>query len=652
MRVCPADSAIRPGSILLAFLVALGIPAVGGAQQPRGRPSTFPQGWSAAERRDFYHLSLGGEIFPLAWAQALQSVRTRRPFLEGLDRFGFLEDPGDRDRLPIGLTATTGKPGTPARMLGINCAACHVNELTVAGHSYRIDGSPNVLMDIVAFNGELARSVRPIAERPGDFAAFELRVIGSTEEAARLKASSPEALGVLQSLADWDRKDGAHQMADALAAALTPLFQPGKSSWPLVGDINVMPSLKQPVTLEFLSPLQAIGEEAGPTIGAFLRANSGLGAPLGVLDADPIAAVQKLETLTEKVTQYFVQTVWYLKQVSALMDKQDQLRNFPGGTVGGPGRVDDFRLARNLVVGNLALGKPPTSPTSYPTLWGTDRVKWLGWDGNADSTMQRNIGTALAIGASFDPDSGKSSIPLEDVYRLEVIASKVLPPKWPFGIDGEKAARGALLYQKLCAACHVDPDTVPSSGSGAPPNWLPDLLYAPAGAEAGLLSSQIVGTDPNRAMNFADDMITPKWLPNPVESLGILQKVLYVNDNIGGWKARRLRGDRNETWRATRKYAGRPLTGTWAAAPYLHNDSVPTLYDLLLPAANRPVTYRRGWRGFDPSKVGYGGPDPDSVQAAFVFDTRLPGNHNTGHEYGTDLGQGDRWDLLEYLKTK
>jgi mono/diheme cytochrome c family protein len=646
-----------PRSLASVLLASLLMPAGGMAQETSRQPIASRQGWSDAERRDFYHLSLGGEIFPLAWTQALESPTASRPFLEGVVRFGFLDDPRDPDHLPIGLTAAVAKAGTSARMLGINCSACHVGELTHGGRTYRVDGAPNVLMDIIAFNTDLTKSVGRIADNPGDFAAFQLRVVGSPEEAARLKALRPEVLKVLQALALWDQKDGAHQMADALATALTPMFQPKTSSWPLAGSIMVMPPLDQPVTLEFLSPLQAIGEEAGPVIGAFLKANSGTGAPLGVLDSDPLAAAQKLETLTTQVVQHFVQTIWYLKQASALMTKQDQLRNLPGGTTSGPGRVDDFRLARNLVVGNPLMAKPPTSPTSYPTLWGSNRVKWLGWDGNANSTMQRNIGTALAIGAVFDPESGTSSIPLDRVYRLEVIASKVDPPKWPFGsIDPANAARGAKLYQNLCAKCHVDPDTVPSSPSGTLPDWLPDLLYDPApGDGSGVAKGpsdpdKVVATDPNRAVNFAQDMVSPPGIPNPVESLAILQKVLYVADNISPWQAKRLLGDRDETWRATGKYAGRPLTATWAAAPYLHNDSVPTLYDLLQPVAKRPATFRRGGRRFDPVKVGYLEPGPG--EAGFLFDTTKSGNRNIGHEYGTDLGEDDRTALIEYLKTK
>jgi mono/diheme cytochrome c family protein len=639
-----------PRRYATVLLVSLLLSGGGQAQETPRRPVAPRQGWSAAERRDFYHLSLGGEIFPLAWAQALESPTTRRPFLEGLGRFGFLDDPTDRDQLPIGLTAAVAKSGTSARMLGINCAACHVGEMIHEDRTYRIDGAPNVLMDILAFNTDLTRSVGRIAENPGDFAAFQLRVVGSPEEAARLKALRPDVLKLLQALADWDRNDGAHQMADALAAALTPVFQPKTSSWPMVGNIMVMPPLDQPVTLEFMSPLEAIGDEAGPVIGAFLKANSGTGAPLGVLDPDPIAAAQKLVTLTQDVTNHFVQTIWYLKQESALMTKQDQLRRFPGGPDSGPGRVDDFRLARNVIVGNLLMGKPPTSPTSYPTLWGSDRVKWLGWDGNSNSTMQRNIGTALAIGAVFDAEAGTSTIPLESVYRLEVIASKVGPPRWPFGpINVKQAARGAVIYQKLCAKCHVDPDAAPA----APAGMLPDLLFdpAPAGAAKGPADpAAVVGTDPSRAVNFAQDMVSPPGIPNPVESLAILQNVLYVGSNVSPWQAKRLLGDRDETWRATSKYAGRPLIATWAAAPYLHNDSVPTLWDLLQPVAKRPATFRRGGRRFDPQKVGYEEPGPG--ESGFLFDTTKPGNRNIGHEYGADLGGAEKFDLLEYLKTK
>ena len=95
-----------------------------------------------------------------------------------------------------------------------------------------------------------------------------------------------------------------------------------------------------------------------------------------------------------------------------------------------------------------------------------------------------------------------------------------------------------------------------------------------------------------------------------------------------------------------RTYKARPLNGIWAASPYLHNGSVPTLYDLLLPATQRPQTFATGRWSYDPKKVGY-----VSDSGPFTIDTRLPGNRNTGHEFGADLADGERLALVEYLKT-
>ncbi|HEX2660684.1 MAG TPA: hypothetical protein VHU40_20525, partial [Polyangia bacterium] len=74
-----------------------------------------------------------------------------------------------------------------------------------------------------------------------------------------------------------------------------------------------------------------------------------------------------------------------------------------------------------------------------------------------------------------------------------------------------------------------------------------------------------------------------------------------------------------------------PLSGVRASAPYLHNGSVPTLRALLDPARRRPVTFALGTAGF-------------------VFDTRLPGNRNIGHEYGVALTEREKADLIAFLE--
>jgi hypothetical protein len=75
-----------------------------------------------------------------------------------------------------------------------------------------------------------------------------------------------------------------------------------------------------------------------------------------------------------------------------------------------------------------------------------------------------------------------------------------------------------------------------------------------------------------------------------------------------------------------------PLLGLAASAPYLHNGAVPSLRALLAPPARRPKTFPLG-------------------QAGFVFDTRLPGNGNQGHDFGTALTSTEKADLIAFLES-
>ncbi|MEQ1739599.1 MAG: di-heme-cytochrome C peroxidase, partial [Methyloglobulus sp.] len=95
-------------------------------------------------------------------------------------------------------------------------------------------------------------------------------------------------------------------------------------------------------------------------------------------------------------------------------------------------------------------------------------------------------------------------------------------------------------------------------------------------------------------------------------------------------------------------YRARPLDGIWATAPYLHNGSVASLYELLLPSAERSQVFYVGNREFDPDNIGF---KSRPSKNGFRLDTHLPGNSNSGHIYGTDLNQDQRRDLLEFLKT-
>jgi hypothetical protein len=119
-------------------------------------------------------------------------------------------------------------------------------------------------------------------------------------------------------------------------------------------------------------------------------------------------------------------------------------------------------------------------------------------------------------------------------------------------------------------------------------------------------------------------------------------------------------------------YKPRPLAGVWATPPYLHNGSVPNLYELLSPVKERSKRFFVGRREFDPVKVGYVTKPADGSSSGFWLDTSIPGNLNIGHEFaagyrpydpgkppseqyqggkiGPELTPAERMDLVEYLK--
>jgi hypothetical protein len=99
-------------------------------------------------------------------------------------------------------------------------------------------------------------------------------------------------------------------------------------------------------------------------------------------------------------------------------------------------------------------------------------------------------------------------------------------------------------------------------------------------------------------------------------------------------------------------YESRVLEGIWAAAPYLHNGSVPTLAELLKPAAQRVSQFALGPK-YDIDNIGLAATQDGSVPPRSVTGCNdlNSGNSNCGHEFGTKLSDGDKKALLEYLKT-
>jgi len=232
----------------------------------------------------------------------------------------------------------------------------------------------------------------------------------------------------------------------------------------------------------------------------------------------------------------------------------------------------------------------------------------LHWDGNNSKVEERNKSAAFGTGTT------PPTIDVAAIARIEKWLLTLQPPKYPYPIDRAQAARGATVYAQHCASCH--------GASGR------DFR----GAYVGKVTPQArVGTDRRRL-----DSYTLELAQN--------QSTLYAGYP---W--------RFTHFRKTYGYANMPLDGLWLRAPYLHNGSVPTLRDLLEPAANRPLQFYRGDDVYDPVRLGFVGNVAARAGVAFFrYDTRVPGNSNAGHEgaaYGTDLPPADKDALVAYLKT-
>jgi hypothetical protein len=342
-----------------------------------------------------------------------------------------------------------------------------------------------------------------------------------------------------------------------------------------------------------------------------------------------------------------------------------------GASPHGPTRTDAFTIIANEVTCDL-LGvasncMPAVAPTQFPFLWGTTDLDWVQYNSSVHSPIGRNVGEVTGVFAesSLAADGTvDSTANLSNLHALETWVSTLEAPAWPeevLGpIDHQRADRGAEIYARDCAGCHaVTPQKTAPNAFGASFNKV--SFATPLSA---------LGTDPTAAYAFATRRADPgPWRPiaaargilgpdgkAPVAALlnisgsMIISKFFAAKGLTDRQKLEYL--DFRETLTPTpaqlTTYKARSLEGAVFTAPYLHNGSVASLYELLLPPAERAQTFYVGSRQFDPVHVGLSTvPAPGAV----LFDTRQVGNGNTGHVYGTTLSHDDRMAVIEYLKT-
>jgi hypothetical protein len=633
---CPHPVGL-PVALVLACVA--GVPAPATAAPPAGPPVILAvsggPGLTPEERARFYHLDEGGEIIPLDWLRALTSARTGRPFMERLERIGFIPDPDDPRGLPIGMTVrpSGSLPGGPL-MVGVTCAACHVGQLEFRGRALRVEGGTNML-SFDLFLGDIGDSIAATLQSPREVFAFLTRLVQQEEARTALAARRSHAAGILTEVPDLDALGALGGIERRVADRLERLFREEleRPAVDLVAASAPRPGAASPAAAPTTAgSLPALLDRGAEDVRDLLAEGVEAGRWLGRLTGLDQRAAAVREVLAE-----FRETIILLKARAELLVKISGQMTGPGKlplTPGGPGRGDDWAIIRNQILPTSA-AIPVIQQLKFPPLWGFGRLAWLHYDGNTTSVMQRNTGQSLGTGAMFDTTTYASTVEPRNLHELELLARRLAPPVWPeevLGrIDAAAAERGKRLYESHCARCHT------------------------SAADPLLVEVGEVGTDPLRARVFDAPVAGRPFVDVLAAAADRYLTAAYDRAGVPA-DERRVIEPEAARWRVTGRYATRDLASAWASPPYLHNGSVPTLHDLLQPAAARPRRFWIGHRDYDPVRLGYATvaapADPRAVDyPAFEFDTSLPGNSSAGHEYGTDLPAADKQDLLEYLKT-
>jgi hypothetical protein len=226
-------------------------------------------------------------------------------------------------------------------------------------------------------------------------------------------------------------------------------------------------------------------------------------------------------------------------------------------------------------------------------------------------------------------DAGKMKSWEDDFRHIYAYLTSLQPPKFPGTVDADLARSGHKVFLENCADCH---------GTYATDDGPDVVAYYPNRR----VPLEEVGTDPVR--------------------LGALKpsdREKYADSWFADYGQQRTTIDPSG-------YVAPPLDGVWATAPYFHNGSVPTLWQVL-NSDQRSVIWKHRREVeedprslFDFEQVGLAVDECDeeisteSLRPANryeVFDTRKFGKSRLGHTYPDALTIDDKRALLEYLKT-
>lgn len=631
-------------------------------------PVYLDQGWSENDSLWYYNTTQGSALMPYDFFLALEQENVDTLFRDNqnIDHYRYLPQKPtffNPDGFPVGFVKETyeGKD-----YMGYTCAACHTGQVNYQGKAIRIDGGP-AMADMVGFLTGLEKSMQATLDNEEKKQRFVEKVIALDNDYSKEQ-------DVVDSLAQWTRTirlyntvnhshiDYGYARLDAFGRIYNRVLQH------MINKPQLATAMKLVVS---------------PT-GQRILTNAQIDLVLDGIGENIIVD----------------------KQFGLVLER---LASKEGGYPGLNQR--DLLRVRNQVFNEAS------APVSYPFLWDIAQSDYVQWNGVANNAgvgpLGRNTGEVIGVFGILDWTSHKadgfslsakltgqeklneqidfkSSIDLTNLRRLESHLKSLKSPVWPQdilgNIDMEKAERGQVIYAQYCQSCHEVIDRN---------NW--DRLVV------GKMSAvDFIGTDKAAAVNSVTYNGKSGNLKHTIQSTDVGDVVIEENAPviqiltsatkgviatpdtdkifIRRWldriydigasffdntipntvKSGNYNADTTaQPYNSLLAYKARSLNGIWATAPYLHNGSVPSLYDLLQPQERRPSEFIVGSREFDPVKVGLRTEGYDG----FKFTTFRVGDMNTGHEYGAGrtpqldgtvlpaLSEAQRWDLIEYIKT-
>lgn len=651
----------------LAVIAVMLFPAAGiSLLMPLKAEITFlEQGWEKDLRERFYFTPQGSRMIPYAWFTALETPDGSGMFADDahLKTYGLI--PADEahpqlnpDALPIGFAIDPFDDPATGKSLGLTCAACHTSEITVEGKHVRIDGGASNF-DFDRFYGDLAAAISRTFFDPEAFKRFAGRILA--KQAADAKQSPDDMRYVTDGneLSELAANAGRAGLLDEAIARFRQHLSDVQKELENSGEAD---------NLAFFEKGERMIREAAAKLREEYKNVSpkakDKGAPASGESPEEAAKRMAAEKLR-----------FHLARFESKIAGEAVMRR--PALASGPGRVDALTQILNAVSVtaqsepyNLRANK---APVSYPHLWLTPHLEYVQWSPIVSNPIARNGGEALGVFASatlHGADKERyfaSTILPRELHALESWVKDLQPPAWDENIFGAVnpglAAQGEKLYAKNCASCH---STEPYPRSDPAENKfgktfikIVPVNFREVGTDPVYIESlagRIMRTNPVTAsvLEGADIASAPDYFKNV--SRGIVKRAmddagLSLQEQIV-FSDFRIRPDGSTyappcTTVPCMK-AG-PLAGIWASGPYLHNGSVPTIYELLSPQEERRKVFWTGGRELDREKLGFLSGD---APGRFRFDTSVAGNGNQGHLYPKEgLSPDERAALVEYLKT-